>query len=93
MPAPHAAAQPSMIEDRRRRRAIPARVIDGENGVVVSKGTASPPHPGLKVIFLIRLPLRSRVRTIGVGHAQLPQAKAMCPFRNPDIRQGARGQA
>jgi hypothetical protein len=32
-----------MIEDRRRRRARPARVIDGENGVIFSKGTASPP--------------------------------------------------
>jgi hypothetical protein len=30
----HAAAQQSMIEDRRRRRTLPAYVIDGENGVV-----------------------------------------------------------
>ena len=38
-------AQPSMIEDRRRRRATPARVIDGENGVIPCEGTASPPLP------------------------------------------------
>ena len=35
----------------------------------------------------------SRVRTIGAGHAQLSQAKAMCPFRTPDIRRRARGHA
>jgi len=37
LPAPpggHAAAQPSMIEDRRRRRVTPARVIDGETGLI-----------------------------------------------------------
>jgi hypothetical protein len=34
-PAPHAAAQPSMIEDRGLRGArVPEHVIDGENGVV-----------------------------------------------------------
>jgi hypothetical protein len=37
LPARHAAAQPSMIEDRRMAaREFPERVIEGENGVICS---------------------------------------------------------
>jgi len=48
-----------MIEDRRRRRATPARVIDGENGVVCWESS----KPAFPVFFALHAARGQKVRS------------------------------